>query len=112
VGAVLTVTPTAAEAIRQLVDSSEAPESAGMRIAAGAPTDEGTPLQLAIVDGPEPGDEVVAGGEASVFLEPQVAEYLDDTVLDARVRDDKVEFALRDSRGPQPPSENGSQPQS
>jgi Fe-S cluster assembly iron-binding protein IscA len=104
----LTVTPTAAEAIRQLVDNSEASDSAGMRIAAGEPTEDGTPLQLAIVDGPEPGDEVVEGDEATVFLEPQVAQYLDDTVLDARVRDDKVEFALRDGRGPQPPSENGS----
>jgi Fe-S cluster assembly iron-binding protein IscA len=103
---VLTLTPTASEAIKQLVDSADVPDSAGVRIVAGEPTDQGTPLQLALVEGPEPGDEVIADGDASVFLEPQVAGYLDDTVLDASVSEGQVEFALRDqSAGP--PSPNG-----
>jgi iron-sulfur cluster assembly protein len=107
----LTITPTASALIRQLVDTSDVPESAGVRIAAGEPTDLGTPLELALVDGPEPGDEVVGGEDASVFLEPEIAGDLDHTVLDAEMIDDgRIQFALRDDSGPAPPSRNGSTP--
>ena len=107
----LTITPTAAELIRQLVDTSDVPDSAGVRIAAGEPNDRGTPLELALVVGPEPGDEVVSGGEANVFLEPQVAGELDESVLDAELAGDgRVQFALRDDHGPSAPSRNGDTP--
>jgi Fe-S cluster assembly iron-binding protein IscA len=106
---VLTVSATAVEAIQLLVEHSEAPESAGIRITAGEPTDEGTPLALELVDGPQPDDEVVAGGDASVFLEPQVAPYLADAVLEAHVDGDEVAFALRDNDPSERPSRNGSQ---
>jgi iron-sulfur cluster assembly protein len=110
---VLTITPTASELIRQLVDASDVPDSAGVRIAAGEPTAHGTTLELALVVGPEPGDEVVNGGEASVFLEPEIAEDLDHTVLDAEVvGDGRIQFALRDDHGagPTPSGRNGSTP--
>jgi Fe-S cluster assembly iron-binding protein IscA len=107
---VLTITPTAADAIRQLVEHSDVPESGGVRIAAGEPTEEGTPLQLALVEGPEPGDEVIGADAAAVFLEPFVAEVLEDTVLDARISEGQVEFALRDTAPPPPPSPNGHGP--
>lgn len=104
----LTVTATATDAIRQLVDSSEIEaDTAGIRIAAGEATEQGTTLSLALADGPEPGDEVV-DGDASVFLEPAVADYLEDVVLDAQVNDGEVAFALRDPD--QKPSRNGSEP--
>lgn len=104
----LTVTATASDAIRQLVDNAGTAEDGGIRIAAGEPTEQGTPLALSIADGPEPGDEVVAG-EASVFLEPKVAQALDGTVLDAEVNEGEVAFALRDVTPP--PSDNGTGPQ-
>lgn len=104
----LTVTATASDAIRQLVDNAGSAEDGGIRIAAGEPTEQGTPLALSIADGPEPGDEVVAG-EASVFLEPKVAEALDGTVLDAEVNEGEVAFALREVTPP--PSDNGTGPQ-
>ena len=50
----LTLTPTASDAIRRLVETAGAPDSAGIRIAAGEPTDQGTPLNLSLVEGPEP----------------------------------------------------------
>jgi Fe-S cluster assembly iron-binding protein IscA len=105
---VLTVSQSAAEAILLLVEHSDAPESAGIRITAGAPTDHGTPLALELVDGPHPDDEVVADGEASVFLEPQVAPYLADSVLEAHVDDGEVAFALRDNDRDNDPSERPS----
>ncbi len=104
----LTVTASASEAIRQLVDNSGADEAAGIRIAAGEPTEKGTPLSLAITDGPEPGDEVVSG-DGSVFLEPAVAQALGDTVLDAEVNDGEIAFALVNPADT--PSSNGSEPQ-
>jgi Fe-S cluster assembly iron-binding protein IscA len=107
---VLTVSASAAEAIQLLVEHSDAPESAGIRITAGAPTDQGTPLALELVDGPQPDDEVVDDGEAAVFLEPQVAPYLAESVLEARVDDGEVAFALRDNDRSDSPSHNGSQP--
>lgn len=104
----LTVTETATDAIRQLVDNSETDaQTAGVRIAAGETTEQGTTLSLALAEGPQPGDEVVPG-DASVFLEPKVAEVLEDTVLDAQVNDGEVAFALRDPT--QQPSRNGSGP--
>lgn len=105
----LTITSTASDAIRQLVEGAGACDTAGVRITAGEPTDEGTPLRVELVDGPEPGDEVVTGNEASVFVEEQVSPYLDETVLDARVHDGEVEFALRD-QGMPPPTTNGNGP--
>ena len=77
---------------------------------AGAPTDEGTPRALELVDGPHPDDEVVADGAAAVFLEPQVAPYLAEAVLEAHVDDGEVAFALRDNDPSERPSQNGSQP--
>ena len=106
----LTVSASAAEAIQLLVEHSDAPESAGIRITAGAPTDQGTPLALELVDGPQPDDEVVDDGAAAVFLEPQVAPYLAESVLEAHVDDGEVAFALRDNDAPERPSRNGSQP--
>ncbi|MBW3606793.1 MAG: HesB/YadR/YfhF-family protein [Actinobacteria bacterium] len=106
----LTISPTATEAIRLLVENAEAPESAGIRIAAGEPTEQGTPLELALVDSPEPGDEVIAADEATVFLEPQVAPYLADTILDAQVSEGEIAFALHDSDPATPASRNGSTP--
>lgn len=106
----LTISPTATEAIRLLVENAEAPESAGIRIAAGAPTAQGTPLELALVESPEPGDEVIAAEEATVFLEPQVVPYLADTVLDAQVNEGQVAFELHDSDPSGSVSRNGSSP--
>ena len=106
----LTVSATAAEAIQLLVEHAEAPESAGLRITAGAPTDQGTPLSLELVDGPLPDDQVVADGDATVFLESQVAPYLDDAILEAHVDDGEIAFALRDSDASQSASQNGADP--
>lgn len=106
----LTLSPTASEAITLLVEHSDVSDSAGLRIAAGEPTEEGTPLSLSLVDEPEPDDQVVADGEATVFLEPQVVPFLDDAVLDAQVNDGEIAFALRDNEASRQASENGTDP--
>jgi iron-sulfur cluster assembly protein len=100
---VLTLTPTAAEVVRTLVEQSPAPESGGLRIAAS--TDDGgesVELELALVEEPDALDETIEQEGATVYLDPDAAELLDDKLLDARVADDHVTFVLRDETSDEP----------
>jgi iron-sulfur cluster assembly protein len=99
VGSVLTLTPTAAEVVRTLVEQSTAPDSGGLRIAAGEETGEGIALELSLVEEPEPADERVEQEGATVFLDAGAAELLDDKLLDAEVGEDHVMFTLREDDG-------------
>jgi iron-sulfur cluster assembly protein len=95
----LTLTPIASEAIRQLSAQTEDPEAAGIRIApveGGSEFPEGTALELSLVVEPEPADEKVDDDGATVYLEPHVAGFLDDKVLDAQVEEGSVTFLVRD----------------
>jgi iron-sulfur cluster assembly protein len=103
---VLTLTPTAAEVVRTLVEQSPAPESGGLRIAAGEETGEGIPLEISIVDEPEPADERVEQEGATVYLDANAAELLDDKLLDAQIAEDHVTFMLRDDDGETEPVES------
>ena len=98
----LTLTPTAAEVVRHLVEESPAPDSGGLRIAAGEETGEGIPLEISIVDEPEPADERVEQEGATVYLDQGAAELLDDKLLDAQVADDHVTFVLREDASTEP----------
>ncbi len=98
----LTLTPTAAEAVRVLVSSMDADDdTAGLRIAPGEATAEDPALKLSLVNRPEATDDAVDAGGAHVFLESRVAQILDGKVLDADVRDGRVRFLLTD---PEPPA--------
>jgi iron-sulfur cluster assembly protein len=93
----LTLTPTAAEAVRALVSGMDVDdETGGLRIAPGETTAQGTSLELSLVNGPEATDDAVEAGGAHVFLESQVAEILDGKVLDADVHSGRVRFVLTD----------------
>jgi iron-sulfur cluster assembly protein len=87
---VLTLTPTAAEAVRRLVESAPHDTAEGLRISPGPTSAAGTALQLEVVDGPEATDQEIADGGATVYLEPDVADFLDDKVLDAQVDSGRV----------------------
>jgi iron-sulfur cluster assembly protein len=103
---VLTLTPTAAEVVKQLVASAPVDDDAGgVRISAGDTTPTGTALEIAIVDGPATEDKALDEEGAHVFLEPGVAEFLDDKVLDAELDSGRVSFAVReqDEFEPGPP---------
>jgi Fe-S cluster assembly iron-binding protein IscA len=70
----LTLTPIASEAIRQLSAQTDDPEATGIRIAPGPETPEGTALELTLVEEPEPTDEKIDEDGATVYLEPHVAD--------------------------------------
>jgi iron-sulfur cluster assembly protein len=95
VGLVLTLTPTAAEVVRTLVDQSSTPDSGGLRIAAeDGPS--GVALELSLVGEPEALDETIEQAGATIYLDQEAAQLLDDKLLDAQVADDHVTFVLRE----------------
>jgi Fe-S cluster assembly iron-binding protein IscA len=92
---VLTLTPDAAEAVRQLISDSPAEGGGGLRIAPGTPSPAGTSLQVTVAEEPEATDQTVEAEGARVFVDPDAAEVLDDKVLDAAVDDaGRVRFAI------------------
>jgi iron-sulfur cluster assembly protein len=93
---VLTLTPTAADAVRQLMASARASAEphAGVRISSGAPSPADTPLQVALADEPEAADQTIEDGGATVFVDASAAEFLDDKTLDVSVEADGVRFTI------------------
>lgn len=106
----LTLTPTASEAIRQLIEQVPAGDATlGMRIASG---EEDTALELSLVEAPETFDQTIEAQGAIVYLEPQAAELLDDKVLDAELRDEGVAFEVLEQGDMGDPGMNGRRPPS
>jgi Fe-S cluster assembly iron-binding protein IscA len=95
---VLTLTDRAAAAIHVLASQSELPpETAGLRIVAADPGQDGNADQFSasLATGPGAGDEVVESGPARIFLEPTAAHVLDGRELDATVDvDGSVKFVV------------------
>jgi iron-sulfur cluster assembly protein len=97
----LTMTPTAAQAVQYLVNGMDVDEkTGGLRIASGEMTAMGPSLELSLVNGPETTDREVERGGARVFVEPLVTEILDDKVLDAQLDGDQVHFVLAEQAAP------------
>jgi iron-sulfur cluster assembly protein len=86
----LTLSPSAVEAVDTLLQRPEVPDDAGLRIRTAGES------QLAIAIAPEPGpdDQVIEEGGARVFVEPEAAPMLDNVELDARTEGEQVAFGL------------------
>ena len=98
----LTVTPAAAEAVDTLLANSEAPTGAGLRLERAVDSAGEAAIGLQIVTEAGPDDELVpAAMEYDVFVSPDIADVLDNHVLDAEVSDQSVAFTLH------PQSPNG-----
>lgn len=88
----LTMTQTAAEAVKQIVARVPQAEDGGVRI---RDTGTDTGFELSVAPDPEPQDTIVVTDGARVFLDETAAHVLDDRVLDAELADDgSVRFAL------------------
>jgi Fe-S cluster assembly iron-binding protein IscA len=88
---VLGITSAASEAIRGILAGESVPDGSIVRIASA---DEG--LSLALVDGPEPDDQLVATEGAALAIEAATAALLDDKLLDAEMQDEEITFSLMD----------------
>src|ERR687895_818122 len=107
----LPLPPTAADAVRALIaDAPVDDDTGGIRISSGEETAQVTPLELVLVDAPEAADEQIDAGGAHVFLEPRVAGFLGDKVLDASVESGgQVRFSVLEP-GAVDPSGDGNPP--
>ncbi|MFI6503294.1 Fe-S cluster assembly protein HesB [Nonomuraea typhae] len=91
----LTLTPTAAQAIRDLTATTPQPEQSGVRISSKGESAGSLTLTLAVA--PEPTDEIVEAEGARVYLDPVAATILDDKSLDAGADDQGgVSFVVTD----------------
>jgi iron-sulfur cluster assembly protein len=96
VSALLALTDSAVEAVKNIVSSSEeTTETGGLRMVAEQAGTQ-TNLQLSVVTLPAEDDEVIEEQGARVFLEPEAASLLDDKVLDASVEQNQVAFSIAD----------------
>jgi Fe-S cluster assembly iron-binding protein IscA len=92
----LVLTEAAAEVVKSVTSTPQAPDGTGLRIASSAPEPEDPgALKLAAVAGPVENDQVIETAGVRVFVESQAAAYLDDKVLDARLDEDgNAQFTL------------------
>ena len=92
----LTITADAAEAIAHALE--EAPEAAGIRIAHGTRSMNGSgpSLEVEMVPEPEVEDEVIEAEGARLFLDPATAVALDGKVLHAEEDAGEIRFAIID----------------
>jgi iron-sulfur cluster assembly protein len=96
----LVLTDAAAEVVKSVTDTPQAPDGTGLRITQSAP-EPGSGLELAAATEPGVNDQIVETAGARVFLDPLAAAYLDDKVLDAEVdTQGKVRFTLGVQRSP------------
>jgi Fe-S cluster assembly iron-binding protein IscA len=91
----LTLTDTAVGVIHDLTNQPGLPDNVGLRIAPQPDAENGTgpAFALSLSQGPGAGDEVIEAADTRVYLEPEVAQQLQDKVLDARI-DEQGEVAF------------------
>lgn len=90
----LTLTETASNVVKAIIEQNPEVENAGLRINAQG-TDENAELGVAVVEAPEATDQVLEHDGARVFLDEGATIALADKVLDAQVGSDgSVSFAI------------------
>lgn len=92
----LELTNGTADVIRDLVEQADLPDSGGVRVQLGKPSENGAApgFVLALVDQPEDGDEEIVEGDAHVYVDSAGARILDDAALDAQISGSEVTFSL------------------
>lgn len=97
----LELTLDASQAIERLLSDPDVPAGAGLRIesARAAQSDNGSAaevakLRIAVAQEAPGGDQIVESEGARVFIEPEVADLLDDKLLDIDTDGVRVEFTL------------------
>jgi len=98
---VLTITPEASQAIRGIIDASDAPDGSMFRISSQG-DDEAAPgaaLMISLIESAPPDDQIIEGEQVAVCVEPTAAAMLDDKQLDANVVGEEVSFSIADQTG-------------
>jgi iron-sulfur cluster assembly protein len=90
----LTITENAEHALDAVAAAENAPEGAGVRLSQGLGANGQPAVGLALVPGPQPGDAIVDSANTPVFLAADVAELLEDKILDAQMEGDQIAFSV------------------
>lgn len=99
VSALLALTDSAVQAVKDMVSSlEEVPASGGLRMITDRDGDQAT-FRLSVVATPAENDEVIEEQGARLFLDQEASSLLDDKVLDASVEENQVAFMLADQSG-------------
>jgi hypothetical protein len=95
----LTITPAAAEALDAYAGSApEVSEAACVRIAQAVGANGQPSLAIGLAPEPAPGDAPIeADSTVPLFIEPAVADMLNDKVLDAQRDGDRIAFVVGES---------------
>jgi Fe-S cluster assembly iron-binding protein IscA len=95
---VLQVTESAARVVEETRSAGEVPDTYGLRVFAQA-DDTGQPaLALAFAEEPGEDDQVIEQGGTEIYVAPELAEPLQDSVLDVQDTPEGPQFTV----GPQP----------
>ena len=90
----LTLTENASTIVRDITAQQDMPETAGLRITTEA-AGEQPGFAISAADQPQADDQVLEQSGATIYLDQDSAQLLDDKILDAAVDEQgKVEFAL------------------
>jgi iron-sulfur cluster assembly protein len=90
----LTITENAEQALDAVAAAGNVPDGAGVRISQGVGADGQPAVGLALVAAPEPGDAVVEEANVPVFVAADVADLLEDKVLDAELQGEQIAFSI------------------
>ncbi len=89
----LVLTAQAQQVIRDIVEDGDAGPDGGLRIT-GTGSNGDTALEFDVATGPEPGDEVVKDGGATVYLDATAAAALGSMTLDVHAHGDHFHFSI------------------
>jgi Fe-S cluster assembly iron-binding protein IscA len=96
----LTLTADATQAIKQVIASTNAGDTGGIRLFLEPTGGDSAKLGLEVTTRPEPGDTQLGQEGANVYLGQEVVPLLNDKVLDVTLQGDNAAFSILD-RGPQ-----------
>lgn len=96
----LTLTPEATEAIRDLIDTAHLPETGGLRMDLSAPTTNSAPpvLAVSLVEEPMSNDQVIDEEGVNIYLSAEAAGLLNDKELDAQADGGQVTFLVHEQQ--------------
>jgi Fe-S cluster assembly iron-binding protein IscA len=95
----ITLTPQATDAIKELIEGADLPDTGGLRLdmSDGSMNSAPPSLALTLVETPATGDEVIDQGDVHVYVSRDAAPLLDGKELDARSEAGGVTFLVNEA---------------
>jgi Fe-S cluster assembly iron-binding protein IscA len=91
----LQITPEATGVVRAMREERGIPEDYGLRVYSDSTDDGQQAIRLGFADEPFEGDQVNEGDAAKVFVSPDLAEALEDIVIDVDQAGEETRLVLR-----------------